>query len=149
MGVAAMLGVLIATSTALAGGATTTSTTTSTTTTTVFGGCAAGPTFESILCRLDALVAYVEGAADLGRLQANIGNSARKARKQCGKAADATRRKVASNQLKKCAKSLDTFRHKLDSNNAKKIVPEPTRAYLRGDVAAPLRSDVNALRGSL
>jgi hypothetical protein len=128
---------------------TTTSTTSSTTTTTLFGGCVLEVSFTSILCRLDALVAYVDGATDLGRSKGQLANSVRKARKQCGKASEFATGKKASNQLKKCAKTLDTFRHKLDSHSAKQIIPAETRALLREDVAGPLRSDVNALRGQI
>lgn len=131
------------------GGAGTTSTTTSTTTTTLPGECAVEATFASVLCRLDALIAAVNAATDMGRLKQNILNSAQKAKKQCAKAADAGTGKVASNQLKKCAKSLGTFRHKLGSNNARKIIPEGTRMHFRDTLAEPLRSDVNTLRGTV
>jgi hypothetical protein len=144
------VGVFLMAGVALGGGATTsTSTSTSTTTTTLFGGCVVEATYDSIICRLDALVAWVDAGTDLGRSKGNLGNSARKARKQCGKAAQVGTGKVASNQLKKCAKTLDTFRHKLDSHSAKQIIPLETRSYLRNDIAAPLRSDVNTLRGTL
>jgi hypothetical protein len=148
---AAGAGVLLVAATALAGTPATTSTSTtstSTTTTTLFGGCVVEASYTSILCRLDALVSYVGSATDLGRVKGGVAASASKARKQCGKASQSTG-KVASNQLKKCAKTLDTFRHKLDSHSAKQIVPEATRSYLRNDVASPLRSDVNGLRGTL
>jgi hypothetical protein len=101
------------------------------------------------MCRLDALIASVNAATDLARLKQNILNSAQKAKKQCTKAQTAGTGKVALNQLKKCAKSLDTFRHKLGSNNARQLIPQETRDFFRDDVAAPLRSDVNSLRGSL
>ena len=143
-------GVALSVGLAFAGGTSTTVTTTSTTTTTtLFGGCTVETSFTSVLCRLDALVAYVQGATDLGRSKGQVVGSAEKARRQCGKAADFATGKKASNQLKKCAKTLDTFRHKLDSHSAKQIVPAETRAFLRDDVAGPLRSDVNALRGSV
>jgi len=141
---------------AMAGPATSTTTTsttaasssTSTTTTTLLGGCAVEATFDSILCRLDALIAEAQTASDLGRLKGGIVGSAQKAKKQCAKAAMLGTGKSASNQVKKCSKSLDTFRHKLDSNNAHKIVPEATRNLFR-DQAAQLRTDANSLRGTL
>jgi hypothetical protein len=147
-------GVVLAAGLAFAGSltttsVTTTSTTSATTTTTLFGGCVAEVSFTSVLCRLDALVSYVDGATDLGRSKGQLGNSARKARKQCGKASELATGKKASNQLKKCAKTLDTFRHKLASHSAKQIIPAETRSLLREDVAAPLHSDVNALRGQV
>jgi hypothetical protein len=142
---AVSLGLLVATMVP-AGAQTTTS---STTTTTLFGGCVAGPSYDSILCRIDALVAFVQSAIDLGRVKGGVTSSAQKARRQCGKASQAGTGKVVSNQLKKCAKTLDTFRHKLASHSARQIVPETTRAHLRDDVAAPIRTDVNTLRGKL
>ncbi len=148
--VAVACAVLVAGSAAPAGAqvSTTTTTSTSTTTTTLFGGCDVSATFESILCRGDALVAYVQGSGDLGRLKQGLVASATKARKQCGKASTATH-KVASNQLKKCSKTLDTFRHKLDSHSAKKLIVQDVRDYLRNDVVQPLRTDVDTLRGTL
>jgi hypothetical protein len=128
---------------------TVTTSSTTTTTTTLFGGCTVEVSFTSVLCRLDALVSYVDAAPDLGRSKGQLGNSARKARKQCGKASEIGTGKKASNQLKKCAKTIDTFRHKLDSHSAKQIIPDTTRALLREDVAGPLHSDVNALRGQV
>ena len=143
-------GVLVAGSAASGGVPVTTSSTTttvvaSTTTTTLFGGCDVAATFESVLCRLDALVAYCQGSNDFGRLKQGIVGTATKARKQCLKASTSTG-KTVSNQLKKCAKTLDTLRHRLDTHNAKDLIPLAVRDYLRNDVVAPLRSDVNALR---
>jgi len=127
----------------------TTTTTTSTTTTTLFGGCTVEVSFTSVLCRLDALVSYVGGATDLGRTKANLTATATKAQKQCRKASGFGTGKKASNQLKKCAKTIDTFSHTLDSHSAKKIIPADTRSFLRNDVAGPLQSDVNSLRGKV
>jgi hypothetical protein len=153
-----VFGVFLLAGVAAGGGSTSTSTSTSTTTTTgigstttttLFGGCIVEPSFDSILCRIDALIAYLDTASDLGRTKGAVSASARKARKQCGKSQTAGTGKVASNQAKKCAKTLDTFRHKLDSHSAKNIVPEATRNFLRNDIASPLRTDVNTLRGTL
>jgi hypothetical protein len=91
----------------------------------------------------------VNAATDLGRSKGQLASSAAKARRQCGKASDFGTGKKASNQLKKCAKTIDTFRHKLDSHSAKQIIPAETRSLLREDVAGPLHSDVNALRGTV
>jgi hypothetical protein len=128
---------------------TVTTSSTATTTTTLFGGCTVEVSFTSVLCRLDALVTYVDGATDLGRSKGQLAASARKARKQCGKASDFATGKKASTQLKKCAKTIDTFRHKLDSHSAKQIIPAETRSFLRENVGAQLHSDVNGLRGQV
>jgi len=143
-------GVLLSVGLAFAQSTTTvTTSSTTTTTTTLFGGCTVEVSFTSVLCRLDALVAFVDAAPDLGRSKGQLHASAQKARKQCGKASDFGTGKKASNQLKKCAKTIDTFRHKLDSHSAKQIIPAETRSFLREDVGAQLHSDVNALRGQV
>jgi hypothetical protein len=126
----------------------TTTTTTPTTSTTLPGACVTAPTYESILCRLDLLVADVTAAGDLGRLQRGLVKSVSKARRQAGKAAEASTGKKAKNRLKKCAKTLQSFRHKLDSNNAKKIIPQGTRDGFRTR-AEEIGTDVVALRGTL
>lgn len=138
-------GTLLAAAHVHAGG---TPTTTSTTTTTLASGCVAEPAFSSVLCRLDELVAAVEGATDLGRFREGVLNSARKARRQCQTAAASTGRR-ASNQLKKCAHTLGSFRHKLDSNNAHRVIPDSTRIALTDYMSVPLQNDVKTLRGTL
>jgi hypothetical protein len=145
--VAIGLGLALAARLAFGGGASTT--TTSSTTTTLFGGCAVGATFDSIMCRIEALIASVNAATDLGRLKDGVQKSAQKAKKQCAKAQSAGTGKTALNQLKKCAHTLASFRHKLGSNNARQLIPQETRDFFRDDIAAPLRSDVNSLRGQL
>jgi hypothetical protein len=128
------------------GGPGTTTTTSSTTTTTLLGGCTVEATFDSIMCRIDALIDVVGAATDLGRFKDGSLKSAQKAKKQCGTAQAAGTGRTALNQLKKCAKTLDSFRHRLSSNNARKTIPQETRDFFRDDLAAPLRSDVNTLR---
>ncbi len=123
-------------------------TTTSTTTTTLESRCALAPTFDSILCLLDALVADVDAASDLGRLKAGIRAAVTKAEKQAVKARDAGTGKVAKTQLKKAVQSLKTFEHKLDSNNAKKLIPQSTRDRLRA-ASAQIRGEMQSLRGTL
>ncbi len=128
---------------------TTVVTTSTTTTTTLFGGCTVEVSFTSVLCRLDALVSFVDGSSDLGRSKGSLSATARKAQKQCQKASNFATGKKASNQLKKCAKTIDTFGHKLDSHTAKQIISSDTRSFLRNTVAGPLHSDVNSLRGQV
>jgi hypothetical protein len=128
---------------------TTVTTTSTTTTTTLFGGCTVEVSFTSVMCRLGALVSYVDGASDLGRTKGSLSSTALKAQKQCQKAANFATGKKASNQLKKCAKTIDTFSHKLDSHSAKQIIPSDTRSFLRSTVAGPLKSDVTSLRGQV
>jgi len=104
--------------------------------------------FDSILCLLDALIADVDHATDLGRLKTGIRNAAVKARKQTTKARDAGTGKIAKTQLKKAMHSLTSFEHKLASNNAKKPIPQGTRDGLRTQ-SAQIRSEMQALRGTL
>ncbi len=139
---------VLSVATARAGTVTTTTTSTSTTTTTLLGGCVDEATYDSIICRLDALVAYVQNATDLGRLKKGLTKSATAARNQCGNG-NATSSKTASNQLKRCAHTLASFRQRLQSLNGRRVVPEATRTYLDTTVVTPLRSDVRAFRRTL
>src|SRR5262249_8613495 len=119
-----------------------------TTTTTLGNECPRAPTFDSILCLLDALVADVDGAGDLGRLKTGIRNAVAKALTQTAKARDAGTGKVAKTQLKKAAHSLTVFEHKLASNNAKKVIPQSTRDRLRA-ASAVIRGEIQTLRGTI
>ena len=148
-------GVAVGGGTALAGEQTTTTTTTttttasaSTTTTTLFGGCEVAATYDSILCRLDALVAWIESSDDLGRMKSGLAQSAANARTRCGRASTSTGR-PASNQLKRCSKTLQSFRHRAGSLLGRKVIAEDVRDLLREEVAAPLRADVQTLRRTL
>jgi len=123
------------------------STTSSTTTTTVPGGCTVDATYDSILCRIDALIVVVQDATDLGRFQNGVLTSLQHARKQAA-TAQAGKLRTAKNQLKKSAHTLDTFRHKLDSLNAKHVIPADTRSTLRA-AADDIRTSINTLRGTL
>ena len=143
-------GVVVGGHPALAGGLTTTTTTSaaSSTTTTLFGGCEVAPTFDSILCRLDALVAWIETSGDLGRMKQGLGASAANARTRCGRAQTATGRTV-SNQLRRCSKTLQSFRHRAGSLLGRKVIAEDVRDLLREEVAGPLRADILSLRRTL
>jgi hypothetical protein len=142
--------VLIAASAAQAGQGTTTTTTTTaaSTTTTIFGGCAVAATFESILCRLDALEAWIESSSELGRMKAGLAATAGNARDRCGRAQASTGRTV-SNQLKRCSKTLASFRHRVGSLIGRKVIAKDVRDLLREEIAGPLRDDVSALRRTL
>jgi hypothetical protein len=118
------------------------------TTTTTLEGCAVGATFASVLCRLDALIASVNAANDLGSAKTSLLNAVTKARGQAQAASTATKAKSQKAQLKKCAKSLQAFGHKLATKKAKKAIPQGTRDALAGEATA-IRADVLALRGSL
>jgi hypothetical protein len=124
---------------------------TSTTTTTLPAGCAAVATFESLNCRLAALVAAVNGESRLGDLQSKLAKAAQKAKqkKEAGEAACAGgNAKKAKKQLKKVVSQLKQFAHRLRSNHARKTVDEGVRTP-PADEADRIQADARALMGNL
>ena len=134
------------------GATSTTTSTISVTTTTLPGEC--GPraaTFDSIICRLERLVATVEGAQDLGRLAHGLDAAATKSLAKAREAktrADGGDAKKAKKSLKKAAQRLRTFIHKLKSLSARKVIPSATRMAL-DDAAEPIAADMKTLLGML
>jgi hypothetical protein len=124
---------------------------TSTTTTTLPAGCTAVATFESLNCRLAALVSAVNAESRLGDLQAKLAKTAQKA-KQKKEAAEAAcaggNAKKAKKQLQKTGRQLIQFAHRLRSNHARKTVDEAVRAPL-ADEADRIKGDARTLMGSL
>jgi predicted outer membrane repeat protein len=127
----------------------------STTTTTTLPGPACGPipdgpTFASIDCRLDDLVAILNAAQDLGRLKSGLVKAATKARakKQQAEGFVAGKKKQEKNAMKKAVKALSSFLHKARSHSAKKLIPPSTRQVLI-DRASPILADMNTLLGTL
>jgi len=136
---------------------TTTSTTTtsskpqgSTTSTTLSPGCtgAPAPTFESIICRLDALAASVQAASDLGATQTPLLNGVNAALSKTQAGNTASSRKKASNALKKAARKMIDFGHRLRSLRSRKKIPEATRAGLLAQ-SEPILADMKTLRKQL
>ena len=130
----------------------TTSTTTpasTTTTTTLVSGCGIrAATFASIVCRLDALLATIEAAPDLGTTKTALRNGVAAARSKTQAAEAATmagRKKPASNALKKAARKLIDFGHRLRSLRSRKNIPAATRAALLAE-AEPILADLKTLR---
>ena len=124
---------------------------TSTTTTTLPVGCAAVATFESLNCRLAALVAAVNGESRLGDLQSKLAKAAQKAKqkKEAGEAACAGgNAKKAKKQLKKVVSQLKQFAHRLRSNHARTTVDEGVRTP-PADEADRIQADARALMGNL
>jgi hypothetical protein len=119
-----------------------------TTSTTLAGECLVGPTYESILCLLDQLVAEVDAASDLGRLKDGVLKAVTKARKQAGNAATATTTKSAKNQLKKANHTLVSFEHKLASHSGKRVIPAATRGAFQ-DESQQIRGEIQGLRSTL
>jgi predicted outer membrane repeat protein len=128
----------------------------STTTTTTLPGstCGAipdGPTFASIDCRLDELVATLNAAQDLGRLKSGLVKAATKARakKQQAEGFVATgRKKQEKNAMKKAVKAVSSFLHKAKSHSATKLIPPATRQMLV-DQTNPILGDMKTLLGTL
>lgn len=132
---------------------TTTVTTTLPTTTPLPDVCAAprAPTFVSIDCRLDVLVARVQSATDLGRLEHSLEGIVTKARAKKIQAAgfDArARRKQSLNALKKAIARMRSFIHKLRSLPGRKVIPPATSTELQ-NAANPILADMKTLRTAL
>jgi hypothetical protein len=131
---------------------TTTTTVAVTTTTTLPGEC--GPraaTFDSIICRLERLVAAVEDAQDLGRLARGLDGAVTKSLAKAREAktrADGGDAKKAKKSLKKAAHFLRGFIHRLKSLSGRKVIPPATRMML-DDAAEPIYADMKTLLGML
>jgi hypothetical protein len=130
----------------------TTTPTSTTTTTTLASGCGVrAATFASIICRLEALLATVDAASDLGTTKTALRNGVAAALSKTQAADDsvtAGRKKPASNALKKAARKLIDFDHRLRSLRSRKNIPADTRAALLGD-AGPILDDLKTLRKQL
>ena len=126
--------------------------TTTTTTTTLPAGCGlSAATFASILCRLDELIADVQGTAALGKQQAKLLQSAQSGRDKTTDAqslSSAGKAKPAKKKLKKAARAVTSFVHRLSSRSARKSIPTETRQPLL-DAAAPIAADLKTLSQSL
>ena len=123
----------------------------SSTTSTTLPGCAAIGTYESIDCRLDALVASLDGAQDLGRLKSGLVKAATNARtkKQQAEGFVATgKKKQEKRAMKKAVKALSSFLHKLGSRSARKLIPPGTRQMLT-EQTTPILADMQTLLGTL
>jgi len=114
--------------------ATTSTSTLTTTTSTVPGSCDAppGPTFVSIDCRLDALIAQVQAATDLGRTQHSMLASLTKARDQkvSAEGLPAAKKKQAKHRLKAAIRKMTSFGFRVRSLVARHLVPAATRQSL-------------------
>src|SRR5579871_1502982 len=118
-----------------------------TTTTTLPPGCDQVPTFESIDCRLDALIATVQSASDTGRLGKRLVNLLVRTRKQklhAEQLAGRGKAKPAKVTLKAAIQTLKSFIALLRSHDAKRIIPNSTRNALLA-TAQPLLADMKSL----
>ena len=129
-----------------------TTTTTTTTTTTVPGSCdvSPAPTFVSIDCRLDALIAQVKAATDLGRTQHSMLASLTKARdrKVSAEGLAATKKKQATHRLKAAIRKMTSFGFRVRSLVARHLVPAATRKSLESQ-GTSIRDDMKTLLRTL
>ena len=108
------------------------------------------PTFVSIDCRLDVLIATLEAATDLGKLKTSLLRSATAARdkKIAAETTDPANAKKVKKLLKKAIRKMVSFNFRIRSLNARKQIPDATRLPLveQGD---GIHKDMKALRSSL
>lgn len=127
------------------GPTTTTGPIVSTTTTTLLPSCPAGPSFPSVLCRLDDLAADIAAADDLGTLRIPLSKQVGAARQRAALAADVrgSARPRAARLLRQGAGRLGKAVRLLRSKRARDV-PAPTRTRLL-DQARPLVTDLRTL----
>ena len=113
-------------------------------------GCPALPTYASIDCRLDGLIASLGAAQDLGKLKKRLVKVATKARtnKQKAEGFATTKKKREKKLLKKAVKALSKFVHQVGSRAATKLLPPGTRQTLTAQTT-PILADMKTLLGTL
>lgn len=114
-------------------------------------GCAdapAAPAFESILCRLDALLARVQAETALGKFQAKSVKNLEQARARTASAQTDDNAKKARKALQQAAKALSAYAHRLGSLNARKKLDPTLRTEFQhaGDA---IKNDLKTLRSQL
>jgi hypothetical protein len=110
-----------------------------------------GPTFSSISCRLDVLLADVQAESQLGKVQVQL---ARAVQTSINRFADAETRCNASDakraipRIVQTGENLRKFSHRLGATGTRRKVPKSVRGPL-ADMAKGIRTDVIKLRTSL
>lgn len=134
--------------------ATTTTTTTTATTTTTLAGCdgiPAGPTFASIDCRLDALLAHLNATPALGNFAPKLTHNVDKAKLRDVDAEALCRTsnvKKTKKRLQQAAKELTLYVHRLKGLAARKRL-DPAVRQLFVDEGTPIQGDLRTLRSAL
>jgi hypothetical protein len=131
--------------------ASTTTTTLSASTTTTLPGCGApAPTFQSIDCRLDILIAQVQMATDLANLKNTLLKSLTQARtrKLAAEGFVATKKKLAKKRLKEAIRKMITFNFRVRSRTARRKIPDLTRKSLMNQ-GTPIQKDMQSLLRTL
>jgi hypothetical protein len=134
----------------------TTSTTTSRPTTTTAttrppGGCDSVPTFASIDCRLDALIARIQDATGIARQQAQLVDQLTKAKDRKDAAEGLCRSadtKHARTRLKQAIRTMIQYEQRLRSNTGRRLIPSALGAELIAD-GEGIRVDLKTLRDAL
>lgn len=130
----------------------TTTTTSAPTTTTSPGSCGVpAPTFASIECRLDLLIANITNGADLGKFKKGLLAAATAARARTTSAEDLVGRgksKPAKKKLKQAGRKVLALVHRLRSLGARKNLPAETRDPLVAQ-GTPIQADLKTLSNSL
>jgi hypothetical protein len=122
-----------------------------TTTSTTLPGCAALASYGSIDCRLDALIARLDAAQDLGRLKNGLLTAATGARTKERKAENLVatgNTKREKRAMKQAVAALTKFIHKASSHSARKLIPETTRQALI-DQGNQILADMQTLLSTL
>jgi hypothetical protein len=115
------------------------------TTTTTLPGCGVrAPTFASIDCRLDLLIAQVQAAQDLGKLKKSLLASLTQARDRKRAAEGITKRKLAVKRVKQAMRKMIDFNFRVRSLTGRKTIPGPTRKSLM-DQGVPIQKDLQTL----
>jgi hypothetical protein len=130
---------------------TTPTTTSSSTTTSLPTGCPLGASFASIACRVDALLALVRGATDLGPLQRSFVARVGRARHTLDAAADACRAgrsSQARSGLVALERQLTIIGSRTRTNRARSVIPSGLAEEIAGG-ADDIRVDVRPLVSAL
>ena len=110
-----------------------------------------GPTFSSIICRLEALLARVNAEPGLGAFQAKLAHTLAKGDDRAVEGRDlcaASNAKKATARLKQVERAVIQYAHRLSGLPARKKLDETLRqAFLAP--AERLRADTRTLRKDL
>jgi cysteine-rich repeat protein len=127
---------------------------TTTTTTAPAGGCGgtpAGPTFASIVCRLQALGGTLQADVTLGRFQSPLGRTVQTALSNTDEAetlCDAANLKKTRKRLAQAAKALGQYAHRLGQRNARNQLAPARRQELL-QTGAAITADLKTLRAGV
>ena len=120
-------------------------------TTTIAPGCTDDATFDSLGCRLDALLGAVDAAIDPQTLNDTLDNLLKRARDPLAEAASkaaAGHARAARARLRSAQRRLAVFVRRLNSRRVSALVPVETRSPLTA-AAEAIADDVPTLRRSL